>query len=1412
MSKKPVHTDVLVICALPDELDALRKVASGGEGSWTKYIDSSGFPYYWKELPHADAKSTYSVAAAQASSMGGDSTANAATRLCMELKPRCLAMCGICAGDKSSVRLGDVVCADRVYRFDYGKLIADEKGETFLHDITTYNLKPSWKQAAENYGTHWAQGLQKMRPVPLEDQLNWFLLQTAKDNLSVEQLYASRGRSKRCPDWNLVLEKLLKNRWIKRDLSSVTKSGLAAGLRMLTQSPEGYKKQDLPVKVAVGAMGTSNNVREDRELFSRLKRAGVRKTIAVEMESCAIGLVAANENIEYQIAAKAVSDYGDPEKDDAFREFSCRSSATFLLDFLTHNLPPLDHRNTFFLTPIQYSDQLESSGAVYLKGNLLGRDLLLQDLTTLEKANWLTIAVGPGGIGKTRLLLGSCSSSDEIKTLFVPAGVHFNEKYLNELVPGKKYRIIIDDAHRRGDLSNILSHLRQEQVASVVAIIRPGFENAIENSLPQGLNHSRMKVGRLRRDYLDQILINPPFNLKIESLRAEILSIAEGNPQLAALAAQRINLNHSIQVGRRLELVESFCKGFDSWAASSSSTARRLLLGAVAAARGCTKEDLTMLAEASEIGLADLCQARSDALDAGILHEQAGGLLQFKPDIISDGYLSYCFLGDREGAIFPYSWFYNKFKLNRRDRLLEALGEAISASELKENNKARVVIEDFSILYAHSAREALGYFKRFASAFPDYSVIFFERAFADIRKETHPELKDELLSMLYLGMATVKFRDLQAAWRPLLKIGEEAFLSGSTKTIKEFLDDINDFLKHCPLPETALAVHTMEQIRRFIAEDSLAYWAGNQNKEACAEVVSAVSREVLRVTTHFTRQAASSSQAFRFGTYSVQAIPGVTEISLKIGADLYSQTFLSLSTKSQRTQVDWLNSMYADLQQHQNNEIGAIFNGILTQVIEPFLQSSWKSFSLSLQAKVTRVFLRHRPSLVGGLVTPELRKFLLLVCDETLSEQKRPTGGVDYTELVAPLVDELGADSNPIQALSVWSKEIDSHVACGGDFRGFWPMSQVIASLLEIKPFLIDDFFARLHDSLSTLAPCATLALRKLTDETQKTKILVSLANAAEVRLRLLAAEGLAGMKVTGLKDLWSRLALDSCASVAEALYLSLPTQLDRECLEIIDLILGATTDNSLIETIVTDLTLDPNQRFGKKVSLEDTAWYDRTILWTATKDIREQRLAEIVNRRLLIPWVWARLEAQKSGLLTDSLYPFPRELRQPLRELPRNAEWHQALARAAKWCEEASLTKDWSLAGSARWLLISLGVDSTEFNELLEGWATQGPELFDLALDLVAESHWSEHFVERAANLLSINPSPSVEDHLINAPYPRSFINSEEPYYRKVGEKFKSWENHPNLRIRKVGQKAVDFYTKLADQAAERWDEEHNY
>ncbi|WP_437320988.1 pentapeptide repeat-containing protein [Sorangium sp. So ce385] len=361
-----VHPDVLIVTALQEELEAvlaagaaardepwpsggLAGQGAGPRAAWEERRDRPGFRYHVARIPNERGE-TLVVAAAWIGEMGGTAAAARVQQLLDDLKPETLAMCGICAGDRREVSLGDVIVADRVYIYDHGKLVAGAASERFWQDITTYNLEATWRHDAAFFAREFALGaapLQRDRPVPKAAQRRWLLRALdAHERRGGPAPLDHPERQARCPRWSEIVQELEQGDLNPRGLIRLDE---ARGAYTLTDAGRAWVVRDRnvhpdeapavePFRVHVGPIATGHSVQEHPGLFDRLRRA-VRRTLGVEMEAAALGLVAEREGLR-SIIAKAVSDHADHEKDDSFREFACRASAELLLAFLRRQLRP----------------------------------------------------------------------------------------------------------------------------------------------------------------------------------------------------------------------------------------------------------------------------------------------------------------------------------------------------------------------------------------------------------------------------------------------------------------------------------------------------------------------------------------------------------------------------------------------------------------------------------------------------------------------------------------------------------------------------------------------------------------------------------------------------------------------------------------------------------------------------------------------------------------------------------------------------------------------------------------------------------------------------------------------------------------------------------------------------------------
>ncbi|WP_224368338.1 pentapeptide repeat-containing protein [Hyalangium versicolor] len=378
--------DVLIITALLDELDAVLALGEGGKDGWETAKDGNGFPFHFRELPREDGE-PLRVAAASFDEMGGDATALRATALIKFLDPACLAMCGICAGKKKDVFLGDVIVASRVYRYDAGKFSAgrrDEEGlrvEEFFHDFKTFNLKDTWRVDAAYFARDkdWAAELVKTRPLSLETQEKWFLRVLLEQELHGAAAPDKHpDRKKECPTFSTVRDRLRQRGLLvnKPGVLALTEEGRGYAIDL---SHEDEAPKDPEFRVHVGPIATGEIVQKDPELFQRLEKIG-RKTLGAEMEAAAIGRVGEHLG-RPTLIVKAVSDYGDEDKDDAFRKFATHAAAQVLIRLLLRNLEPVAQQ----LEDFSEAEPHDSRALRFERMGLDRRDDLLSQVQTLAR-------------------------------------------------------------------------------------------------------------------------------------------------------------------------------------------------------------------------------------------------------------------------------------------------------------------------------------------------------------------------------------------------------------------------------------------------------------------------------------------------------------------------------------------------------------------------------------------------------------------------------------------------------------------------------------------------------------------------------------------------------------------------------------------------------------------------------------------------------------------------------------------------------------------------------------------------------------------------------------------------------------------------------------------------------------------
>jgi nucleoside phosphorylase len=331
------NVDVLVLTALPMEYQAAKAAMSANDGNgegvrhWRR---SNGGDTVSHELGtyYSDNRPRLRIALARPNRMGRSPMAHLATALVRDLKPYCLAMTGVCAGNPADVALGDVVIANMTYDYDEGK----QTPEIFQPDYHQHCISARWLHAAQELS---AEGLPSHGHASKEDAQHWLLECLCNGrNPSTDPARTAYfpDRSWKSHIMELETEGLVIRRGTALDVTDRGRARAEEHRFFNLNAPE-----QLPFSIRIGPMASGSVVAKSGASWTALQRQGVRSVIALEMEAAAIGEVAHNERVQEWVVVKGVMDHADPKKDDRYKPFAARASAEVLKCLLLTQMPPV---------------------------------------------------------------------------------------------------------------------------------------------------------------------------------------------------------------------------------------------------------------------------------------------------------------------------------------------------------------------------------------------------------------------------------------------------------------------------------------------------------------------------------------------------------------------------------------------------------------------------------------------------------------------------------------------------------------------------------------------------------------------------------------------------------------------------------------------------------------------------------------------------------------------------------------------------------------------------------------------------------------------------------------------------------------------------------------------------------------
>jgi len=464
------RADVVILTAIRLEYDAVLKVDAGAvRGStWERTTGPSGLPLAFRSFEVPTGR-PLRVAVAVAADMGATAATNTLLPLVEALKPRCIAMCGVCAGRPEKTELGDVVAASRLFYHGTGKRLPGQ----VQHDLATYQLRDDWKAA-----------LTGMDVMARFRDADWFatrpIMTAWRERRALVALHHRDAEPWHDLDqktWAATVaalqeQKLLAGRELTDEGRRVVDDLLFSYQGRLPDLSPGGDFQ--PFRLHVGPMASGSQVIEDPAIWSAIAQS-VRTVLALEMEGAALGQLAHCQR-QYGLDAvvmKGVMDFANHGRDDHFKPFAARASAECLIGFLRDHVPTetiagFDDLLTTGTSPAP--DQPPSPSSLLVARHTVvpwhdrGRVQILAELDAWADDAGRDVAIrllhAAGGTGKTRLAIEWVRRRRGRHDVAGFLGPRPGDQWLDRLCGlGPPVLIVLDYAESRGDLVELLDRL-----------------------------------------------------------------------------------------------------------------------------------------------------------------------------------------------------------------------------------------------------------------------------------------------------------------------------------------------------------------------------------------------------------------------------------------------------------------------------------------------------------------------------------------------------------------------------------------------------------------------------------------------------------------------------------------------------------------------------------------------------------------------------------------------------------------------------------------------------------------------------------------------------------------------------------------------------------------------------------------
>jgi hypothetical protein len=542
---------------------------------------------------------------------------------------------------------------------------------------------------------------------------------------------------------------------------------------------------------------------------------------------------------------------------------------------------------------------------------LIGRDEELDRLVRALSESSCVELVGAGGVGKTRLAIAAADRVNIGRVQFVDAITPLDSDRLHsELAGADPLLLVVDNAHRRGDLAALLSTLfRRTGETRLLLIARPGFD-------------STLRIARVETPVLDdtvaRIELEPMTGQAIGDLvRAaqpalaytgsveQIVALAEGNPQIALIAHKTAVDQGGLSVVSRAGLLTSYANNAVDTLAGGESGSRRAelldLLGLAALVGGVSDVDESTVAGLLEIGRVELRRQLEDLADSGLMRAD-GATYIVAPDLLAAHMLRERFFGDRTPTL-RLAEVWEAANEEQCERLCTALG-GLAGFTLHDHHGTIAFLggQLRDQARSHPGR-AMRWAQALAHGMPDPALTV-----VDAVLEAAPEQRTA--GVLNAAMSTcLRVGDFTTGWPRQLAIAQ-AFYAGPARDAddKEIREGLTNIYKRLPIDTSRsdgqILAGVVDQLRV-----KTTVWAQTHHCEPGAVQTLALAGAQM-LTVHVETTYTSPEDQMRV-QMRAGFLPGndLTRKTLAAGVHLLADVLPSLTVKEQMTALKPLSAL-----------------------------------------------------------------------------------------------------------------------------------------------------------------------------------------------------------------------------------------------------------------------------------------------------------------------------------------------------------------------------------------------------------------------------------------------------------------------------------------------------------------------